>query len=226
MIKLICTLLLFMFASSGFSQVNMSPNILASPFQGEKFKMKSDMDVEGTPLLFDDWKSGEITLVTGESFKLDKLNFDASGLRFIYSKNDTLYELQSNVNKVKINNGNGPEDTTSVMLFRNDMLPGQPLFAQVLTKGKITILREFSKKPEGENYTNGVVTTSRKYVLHTMDVALTGGKTVPLKYSSAGLAELTSDKKNEVDSYVKANKLKPKNAEDFIKSINYYNSLN
>lgn len=224
MIKLICTLSTFIFISSGFAQVNLSPNILAAPFQGEQFKVKTDFDVEGSPLLFDDWKTGEVTLTTGEVYRVDKINFEGTLLKFIYSRNDTVYQLQDNVNQVKI--FNTPEDTSSAMVFRNDMLPQQPDFVQVLTKGKITILRKVSKKPEGENYSNGIVNNSRKYVVHNEDVAIVDGKVVPFKYSSSDLEELTSDKKSQVNSYVKSNNLKPKKEDDFLKSINFYNSIN
>jgi hypothetical protein len=204
----------------------MSPNILASPFQGQQFKIKADGDVEGNPLLFDNWKSGEVILANGETYHLEKINFDASGSKFIYSKNDTIYEVQDNVNEVRINGENAGEDSSSEMLFRNDVLPKQSSFVQVLIKGKITILRKFDKKPEGENYSNGIVNNTRKYVLHTEDVAVVDNKIIPVKYSSSTLEELTSDKKSQVDSFIKSNNLKPKKEDDFLKSINFYNSIN
>jgi hypothetical protein len=105
------------------------------------------------------------------------------------------------------------------------LLPGQSNFVQVLTKGKITVLRQFSKKPEGENYSNGVVTETRKYVLRSQDVAMVKNKITPLTYGSSTLKELTSDKITDVDSYVKSHRLKPKKADDFLEVINYYNSL-
>jgi len=223
--RLISTLTSFIFISSVFSQINISPKVLAAPFQGEKFKIKTDNDIEGSPLLFDDWKNGEVVLTNGEIYQLQKLNFDAYRTKFIYSNNDTLYELQDNVNQVKIYNG-GSEDSATEMVFRNDLLPKQSLFVQVLVKGKVTILRKFNKNPEGENYSNGIVNSSRKYVLHTDDVAIVENKVIPVKYSGSTLEELTADKKNQVESYIKLNGLKPKKEDDFLKSINFYNSIN
>jgi hypothetical protein len=226
MIKLIFSVSTFIFISVGFAQVNISPNVLAEPFQGQHFKAPTDNDVAGTPLLFDDWKSGSVTLKNGQTYQLQKINFDASRGEFLYSKNDTIYEFDDNVQNVKIYGDNHIDDPTSDMVFQRDLLPGQPSFTQVLTKGKITILREFSKHPEGENYSNGIVNNTRKYTLHTNDVAVIKDKIIPVKYSSAGLEELASDKKSEVDSYVKSNNLKPKREGDFLKSVNYYNAIN
>lgn len=223
--KTILTLVLNTFFSFGFSQINISPNILAEPFQGQHIKMKADNDVEGTPLLYNDWKSGEVTLKNGENYHLEKINFNASDGKFIYSKNDTIYEFINNVNEIKIYGENHSQDSSSDMIFASDLLPEQPGFVQVLAKGKITILREFTKKPEGENYTTGIVNSTRKYVLHTQDFALIGNKAVPFKYGSSALDEFTSDKKDRIDSYVKQHNLKPKKENDFLKCIKFYNTL-
>src|SRR5215831_2465505 len=204
--KLVFTLVSFMCISNCFSQVSMSPNVLASPFQGERFKVKTDFEVEGTPLLFDDWKPGEVTLTTGEVFQLQKINFDGSTSRFVYSVNDTLYEFQDNVSEIKVLNKD-EGGSSYEMLFRKDLLPSGKAFAQVLAKGKVTILREFIKRPEGENYSNGIVNNSRKYVLHTSDVAVINSQVTPFKYSASDLETLTSDKKSQVDAFVKSNGL-------------------
>lgn len=214
-------------ASFGFAQTNISPNVLAAPFQGQHLAGKPENnDVEGTPLLFDDWKAGEVTLKNGENYHLDKINFDASAGKFIYSKDEAVYEFAGNIDAIKIYGENHAADTVSDMLFRTDLLPENPGFVQVLLKGKITIIRELSKKAEGENYSNGIVNNTRKYVLRAQDFAIKDNKTIPFKYSASALDELASDKKSQVDSYVKSNNLKLKKESDFLKSINFYNTLN
>lgn len=223
--KLILIFTFTISVSTGFSQTRISPNILGEPFQGQHIKMKADNGVEGTPLLYDGWKRGEVTLKNGENYHLEKINFNASDGKFIYSKNDTTYEFLDNVNEIRIYGENHLHDSSSDMIFRTDLLPEQPGFVQVLIKGKITILREFTKKPEGENYSNGIVNSTRKYVLHTQDFALIGNKAVPFKYSSSALDDLTSDKKDQMDRYIKENNLKPKKENDFLKSIKFYNSI-
>ncbi len=224
--KVIFILLSNCFILCASAQSNISPNVLAAPFQGQHVTAKADNDVEGTPLVFDDWRPGDIVLKSGEKFHLQKINFDGLNGGFIFSKNDTIYDFTDNVHSITIYTENHAEDPTSDMAFMRGLFPGQTGFVQLLVKGKITVVRKFSKKPEGENYSNGIVNNSRKYVLRTEDIAIIDNKIIPIKYSSSSLTELASDKITQVDSYVKSNNLRLKKQNDFLKTINYYNSLN
>ncbi len=245
MLKFLFTALSFSFISLAFTQNIVRPsgatngtlpvhlngtdqsNILADPFRGQHFNINDKLgDVEGTPLFFTDWKSGEVTLKNNEIFHVEKMNLDASRNKFIYYKNDTMYEFFDDVKEIKIYGDNHVNDPSSDMIFRSDVNPAAANFVQVLTKGKITIYQEYDKQPEGENYSNGIVNNTRKYVLHINQYALVGNKAVPIKFSSAALDDLTSDKKNQVESYVKENKLKLKKEDDFLKAVGFYNSLN
>ncbi|MEO7767800.1 MAG: hypothetical protein ABIS01_10250, partial [Ferruginibacter sp.] len=114
---------------------------------------------------------------------------------------------------------------TDDMVFRSDINPASENFVQVLASGKITVFQEFLKKPEGENYSNGMVNHTRKYTLHTAQYALVNKMLIPLKFNSSSLEELTADKKSQVDNYIKQNNLKPKKEKDFIMVVTYYNSI-
>ena len=220
--KLIFTLFSSGFLSLTFAQTPMSPNVLAEPFQGQHFKAKADNDVEGDPLVFSDWKKGEVTLKNGENYPIQKMNLDGQRNRFLYKVNDSIYEFQDNIREIKIYNG---DDANSVIVFRNNIDPQSDNFVELLDTGKITIFQTYEKKPEGENYTNGIVNNSRKYVLHTTQYALVNKVASPIKFNSSTLEDLTSDKKKEVEAFVKENKLKVKKEPDFLKAINYYNSI-
>lgn len=221
--KLIFTLLSSGFISLAFAQTPMSPNVLAEPFQGQHFKAKSDNDIEGNPLVFSDWKKGEVTLKNGERYPIEKINLDAQRNKFLYQINDSIYEFLDNIREIKIFNNNGSDN--SVMIFRDNIDPESDNFVELLDSGKITIFQVYEKKPEGENYSNGIVNNTRKYVLHTTQYALINKKTTPIKFNSSTLDDLTSDKKKEVEAFVKENKLKVKKEPDFLKAINYYNSI-
>lgn len=220
--KLIFTLLSSGFISLTFAQTPMSPNVLGEPFQGQHFKTKADNDVEGNPLVFSDWKKGEVTLKNGENYPIQKMNLDGQRNRFLYQVNDSIYEFQDNIREIKIYNG---DDANSVIVFRNNIDPESDNFVALLDTGKITIFETYEKKPEGENYSNGIVNNTRKYVLHTTQYALTNKVANPIKFNSSTLEDLTSDKKKEVEAFVKQNKLKVKKEPDFLKAINYYNSI-
>jgi hypothetical protein len=199
-------------------------NILGDPFSGQNFSINDRMgSVEGNPLLFTDWKSGEVTL-NNEKYYVEKMNLDASSDKFIYYKNDTMFEFFDDIKEIRIFGENHVSDPSSDLIFRNDINPAAANFVQVLTKGKIIIYCEYSKKPEGENYTNGIVNSTRKYVLHSTQFALVDKKTIPIKYNSSTLDDLTSDKKKQVEAFIKENKLKVKKEPDFLKAIDFYNS--
>ena len=245
MLRSTLTLLSFCFISLAFTQNIVRPtgemngskaiqitgtnqsNILGDPFRGQNFNINDRMgDVEGNPLLFTDWKSGEVTLKNNEKYHVDKMNLDASRDKFIYYKNDTMFEFFDDIKEIRIYGDNHVGDPSSDLIFRNDINPAAANFVQVLTKGKITIFQEYDKKPEGENYSNGIVNSSRKYVLHTSQYALVNNKAILIKFSSSALDDLTSDKKDRVNTYVRENKLKLKKEDDFLKAISFYNSLN
>src|SRR5450432_3248506 len=109
--KLSLLLLSFGFTISGFSQLDSMTH-----FGG--IIAKSDKDAEGSPLLFDNWKSGEITLTTNQKFSIEKINLDASRDVFVYEKNDSVYEFTDNAKEVKIY-GEDHNNPGSDMIFKN-----------------------------------------------------------------------------------------------------------
>ncbi|HEY5408886.1 MAG TPA: hypothetical protein VIJ92_17480 [Ginsengibacter sp.] len=218
-------------ATNGILSEQLNPagmaNILADPFRGQNFKVSDNSnDVAGNPFLFDDWKKGEVILKNGEKYPIQKMNLDASRNQFIYVVNDSLYEFSDNIRVVKIYGDDHKTDTTSDMIFRTDINPDATNFVQVLTRGKVIIFCEYSKKPEGENYSNGIVNNTRKYVLNPAYFTIADAHSVPIKFSSSELGNLTSDKKDEVMAFVKSNHLKVKNKPDFLKAVVYYNEIN
>lgn len=223
--KLVFTLLCSGFITLSFAQTPMSPNVLAAPFQGLHFTAKADNAIEGSPLLFDRWKRGEVTMDNGETFPIDKINLDAQRNLFLYSVQDTIYEFLSVVKEIRIFDYSDGDNPNNVMVFRHNVDPESDNFVQVLDTGKITIFQTFAKKPEGENYSNGIVNNSRKYALHTTPYALIKKVAVPIKFSPSTLEDLTADKKKEVEAFVKENKLKVKKQPDFLKAIDFYNSI-
>ena len=140
-------------ATNGILSEQLNPagmaNILADPFKGQNFKVSDNTaDIEGNPFLFEDWKKGEVTLKNGEKYPIQKINLDASRDQFVYVVNDSLYEFSDNIRIVKIYGDDHSTDSSSDMIFRTDVNPDATNFVQVLTKGKVTIFCEYTKKPK------------------------------------------------------------------------------
>lgn len=218
--KLILILLSFIFPTLGFSQIDS-----VSHFGGITEKSALNNNVEGNPLLFDNWKSGQITLTNGQKFELKKINLDASRDVFLYERNDSVFDFADNVNEVRIYGEDHLNNPESDMIFRTDVNPSATNFVQVLTQGKITIYCEYSKKPEGDYSNNGFVTTTRQYELSANYYSLINNTATQIKFNSNTLDDLTSDKKDKVNAFVKENKLKVKKEPDFLKAIKFYNSI-
>ncbi len=228
MFKLILTSLSLVCVSTVFSQSGFSsavPYTYGEPFANRAYKEKADNAVEGNPMLFDDWKRGEVVLKNGEKYSVDKINLNADLHKFLYSQHDTVFEFVDNVKQITIYNNGSSDNFNSVMVFKNNVDPESDNFVELLDTGKITIFQTYEKKPEGENYSNGIVNNSRKYVLHTTQYALINKVATPIKFNSSTLNDLTADKKKQVEDFIKENKLKVKKEPDFLKAINYYNSL-
>ncbi|HVZ97395.1 MAG TPA: hypothetical protein VG847_11000 [Chitinophagaceae bacterium] len=207
---------------AGTSQVNLGSDAFIAIGEGYKSANNSG-DISGNPYLFDDWRSGEVTLKNGENYKIAKMNFDASQNKFIYVAGDSIYEFLNNIREVKIY---GNADAKADMIFRTDINPNAANYVQVIAKGKITIFCDYIKKPEGENYSNGIVKETRKYMLHKNYYYISNDSAIPLKFTSSELLALSSDKGDLVNSYIKSNHLKVKREDDFINAVQYYNSLN
>jgi hypothetical protein len=67
---------------------------------------------------------------------------------------------------------------------------------------------------------------TRKYVLHASQFAVVNEETIPIKFNSSSPDNLTSDKKQQVETFIIANKLNVKKESGFLKAISFYNSIN
>ncbi|MEP6926956.1 MAG: hypothetical protein ABI834_04930 [Ginsengibacter sp.] len=226
--KLFLFALSFLFVSIAFSQDQgfTSHYAYGEPFENRAYREKAGNSVDGTPMLFDDWRAGEVLLKNGEKYIVGRMNLDAVVDKFLFLEHDTLFEFADNVKEIKIYSTGHSDNPRPDIVFRTDINSLSSNFMQVLTYGKVTLFRHYDKKAEGENYSNGIVNNSRKYVLHNIDFVLLNNTVSPIsKYTSSLLDELTADKKEQVETYIKVNNLKPKKEIDFVKAITFYNSI-
>jgi hypothetical protein len=216
--RLTLLLLSFSFTALGFSQLDSTTHFGA-------IIAKSGRDAEGNPLLFNTWRRAEVTLMNNQKVEIKKINLDASRNVFVYEQDGSVYDFPNNAKEVKIYSEEHNDNAEPDMVFRPDVNPSAATFVQVLAEGKITIFCEYSKKPEGENSANGFVTSTRKYELHADYYSLINNKVKLIKFSSSAIDDLTADKKDKLDTFIKENKLKVKKESDFIKAIKFYNSI-
>ena len=195
--------------------------ITGTPFR----EIGLNSDVTGNQFLFDYWKSGDVILYNGQKFNNVMLKFDALHNKFYFNRNDSMFELMDDVAEVQMNN----TDDDKVMDFKkiitkngNDSFT---TFVEVLSIGKVTLYKEYIKKFEGENFTNGIFTSERQIVSRQKLWALINNRTNPIKLNSLTMQELTADRKNEMENFIKAKRINVKREKGFAEAITYYNSI-
>lgn len=202
-------------------------SIIITPVSMNKFK---DENVEGGPLLFKNWRMGKVVLKNHEQYDNVLLNFDAANNKFYFNKHDTAFELVSAVEEIRVKDISNLNDSTNDMIFKNNINGGGDKlkpnsYVEVLCNGKIPMFKQYTKIIEGENFTNGIITSTKKYVLHTEIFAVSNNEILPVKLNSHFFDELTSDKKDQVKAFVKSRHLNLKKETDFTEALSYYNSI-
>ena len=98
-------------------------------------------------------------------------------------------------------------------------------FVEVLCNGKIPMFKQYTKIIEGENFTNGIITSTKKYVLHIEIFVISNNEILPVKLNPHFFDELTSEKKDQIKAFVKSKRLNLKKETDFKEALSYYNSI-
>lgn len=222
-VKAFCFLIIFFCFQSLHAQFLLEYN-------GMPYNYSKTENVQGDPFLFNNWKIGKVILTNGDEFDNVKLKFDAEQNKFLYNHNDSLYQFTQQVSKIILYDDLHAGDTTFNMVFTtqidgiDDVKLGS--FIQILSLGKITLLKYYQKKIEGENKSDGYSASVRQYKLYTNFWLLANTKIMPAKIATGFFDEITSDKRSLLKEYISANKLNVKNERDFIIAIKYYNRIN
>lgn len=202
---------------------------LVAPFFSQRFNLSKDESIEGSPLLFEDWRFGKVILKNHEQYDYVRLNFDAVNNKFYFSQHDTSFELLNVVEEIRVKDILHATDSAYDMVFKNNIDGGNVLkpesFVEVLSDGKIVLLKQSTKRVEGQNATNGITKSVKRYVLHTNFFAIVNNQVIPVRLNSHFLDELTSDKGDQIKAFVKSKQLNLKKETDFKQAISYYNSI-
>jgi hypothetical protein len=182
--------------------------------------------VEGSAFFISDWLTGRVMLVAGKEYgpmqlKLDLLKnelyyLDPSGREMIATtplQRIILIDTTKNLYYIFIN---------------SDALPATNPEAergwyQLMNNGKATVYKKLTKvitetKPYGSATTEQIIHTSSRYFI------LYNNQLIRIK-KFRDLADILSDKKTEVLSFITSNKLNGKSDEDYNSVVSYYNDF-
>lgn len=177
-------------------------------------------NVEGTELLYPDWKKGWVKLLNGNTYSDLMLKYN------VYE--DALYFLGKDNQAMAF--------TNPVLEFKLDkevFKSGYPALKNltsrsyylVLTEGKITLLKKSAKNVLEMKEFNSA-TSTKKIVDQKNYYLIADGQLRPIKMDKNAFLDVLTDQKENIEAYLKTNKISFKSEEDLIRLITYYNSIN
>ena len=217
----IITIVVFFISVSAKGQIYLS-----DPLSGKPYPTGAYNDIRGSAYLFDDWKMSNVTDNHGVTFRRVKIRFDAYDNKFYYTHGDTTYSFVTPLTEIDLFPFTG--DTTTKMVFKKGFAVSGKLtpdkFVQVLTEGKIKVIKYIYKTQE-ETTEYNVPGKIKSFGDRMVYFFIKDAIVLSQKPNSKLLEELLKDKWTVVEPFMKQHSLSPKNEEDCIRAINYYNTL-
>lgn len=217
----------YLFTSIAFIlSLSLKGQILSDPLTGKPYYHINYKETRGSAYLFEDWKPSSVTDNKGIIFTNVMIRFDAFANDFHYNIGDTTYSFVTSIREVKLFPFSG--DTVTKMIFKKGFMVSGKLtpekYVQVLTEGKVTAIKYIYKALEEITEYNmpGAIKNFTSRITYFF---IKEGAVLIQKPNARLLEELLKDKWTVIDFYMKQNFLSPKNEDDCVKIINYYNTL-
>ncbi|RYE26798.1 MAG: hypothetical protein EOP45_03215 [Sphingobacteriaceae bacterium] len=188
---------------------------------GRPIMSTKNLEIEGSPFLFDDWKQGSVKLNNGTEYDSTELKLDVleNHLLFKGSNNEPLM-FSEPVKEFKLFFNN---NRTQYKLYRNGY-DNTMNFYEVLVDGKSQLLKHY-KKSLGAKASYASSTTVRMILDAVNYYLYKSNALIAVKKDKKSILNALVDKQTELESYIKINNIKFKDDNDLIKLIIYYNSI-
>ncbi|MEP0263819.1 hypothetical protein [Dokdonia sp.] len=176
--------------------------------------------IDGSVYIYEDWSNNATVSSEETTVRLDNLNFNAQRNAF-QSKigRDTVFTFNfRNLNKVVVKN----------KTFKNVYSPKHQksrVFEVVTETKDFTIYKDYRIEIKEGNPNPQRGAANDKYLLRFDYYVSQGENFDKFQLKKSKVLKLMGDKADQVEAYIKTNKLKIKRDNDFAKVITYYNSL-
>ena len=195
---------------------------------GQPVLSKSYTDINGSPYLFEDWKRGSVTVAKGTTYEGVNLMYDqvADELIFKNAKGESMVFAEPvREFSFKVENNDA---VIKEQVFRNGfaLVDGAKpyTFYEVLVDDKIKLLKRTSKDVvEEASYSSA--TKVKSFQTSTSYYIAQNDKLVKVKNDKKSVLSALSNKKAELEAYIKANRLDLKKETDLAKLLTFYNTL-
>ena len=188
---------------------------------GEPLKLTPLVEVDGSPFISKSWTSGDANLANGKMFKGIDLKYDEVKDALIFrGKEDKAFYFTDLIKEFNLNE----------KIFKSGFLPYKDFssksFFEIITSGKITLLKKNDKKiVEAKDYNSA--TTAKKVIDNLNFYIAKDDKIIATQKDNLKtiLNIIDSNKSNEIIEFASNNKLNSKKGEDLKKIIDSYNKL-
>jgi hypothetical protein len=194
------------------------------------FRDEIELDVLGTPYMNDSWMYGYFHAY--DTIKIEGLfryNVFNQEIAFIYGEDTLSIAAPLNVDTIAFS---GKYFTYSLYIEEKkgpDVLASA--YFEILNDGDFKLLRknyvEIKENSYAKNYMGGGG-DGREYFIHQSSLYYKpepGSAAFKLQKNKREILHLFKDKKEEISSYIKQNKLSISSEKDLIKIFNYYNQI-
>lgn len=197
-----------------------------SPVDEPTDKATNFSDVAGSPFIFRDWSDGLVRFSSGRVMKQFKLKFDCAQNRLLLQFDGSTFGAESKVSEFMIFQKNNKK--TDSLLFRKGFpkngLATEETFYLVLTEGPVTLLHLFSKNIIEEKQL-AATSVSRRYQDDNKFFLFRDRQLISVSKDKHALAELLTDKSEQLKRFIQENDLKMKSAADMTRVVQKYNEL-
>ena len=181
---------------------------------------------KGSPNIFDDFVPGVLYFSSKMKSETDRLNYNCYSNEVLYSDGSTTFQVDNKkVDFLEFH----PADAPAIM-FEQVFLADKKksLFLQILYNESSKLykrhFREFKKADYG-----GAYSADRRFDeyidLHDYYLSLNGGDVIPLKPKKKNLLNIMYPHGEEIEKFLKSEKIDLKNDNDLEKVVRYFDSL-
>jgi len=199
-------------------------------YQGKAYVEQSYTDVQGEPYLLSNWVDGEVELAGNKPISA-KLKYDLvkDELLFQNPKDSSAMVFVNTVKGFSLGPFKIDESNLSPLIFSSgypaveDQTPAS--FYQVIADGKVKLLKRYQKRIRTDQAFNSATVTKTFEMTGPFYYTVTDNKITRLKPAQKTVAAVLADKTDQVQTFIKTNKIDFKSDRDLAKLFTYYNSL-
>ncbi|MFM7430813.1 MAG: hypothetical protein ACKO1F_13045 [Flammeovirgaceae bacterium] len=213
--------------STGPSFTYPSVNGILTDLKGEPIKEGSTIVEDGSPFFNPEWTVGDLLLSNGTRYVGVFVKINLYSDRIHYQSRETKAESVAGegiVHEIELKDPTKLDPIRFRCQYPSIDKHDTKTFYQVLTDGKVQLLKQIKKIFIEEKAFNSA-TVTRRFDTDKSYYYFKDGKMVRLKRTKQSVLEALADQKGAVEEFMSSNKLSIRSDQDLVKIFSFYNSL-